>query len=328
MVDRVPGRSITLDDVARRAGVHASTVSRVLSRPELVKAATLTRVQAAADELGYVPNRAARQLAGGRTSRLAVLVPDITNPWFAELVAEVESRAGTHDEHVLVAGTGHRSERELAAIRSMVGHVDGFIACSSVAPATALRAAVGSAPVVYVNRRAHGVPSVVVDQRSVIDLSVGHLRDLGHVDVAVVLGPPAYWSTDQRRRAAERAATTVVGPFAPTFDGGRDAFSAVRASGCTGVAMFNDVSAFGLVASAVDAGVAVPGDLSVVGSDDVPFAAVHRPALTTVDGRARAVGAEALSLLHHALATDETSDDIAVQPILVVRRSASTREPQ
>lgn len=290
----------------------------------MVKPGTRERVMAAVDDLGYLPNRAARQLAGGRTGRLAVLVPDINNPWFTELIAEVEAAAVSHGHHALIAGTHHESSTELDAVRSVAGHVDGFICCSPVAAPTEIRRAARDLPVVYVNRRARGMSSVVVDQDEIVNLAAAHLRSLGHRRIALVLGPRAYWSTGRRERAAERAALATIGPFEPTFDGGRQAFEAVRAGGHTAVAAFNDVAAFGIVSAAIDAGVDVPAELSVVGSDNIAFAAMHRPALTTVDGEPRAVGAEAFAVLRRLVdAPDPVAERRTVAPALVVRRSTA-----
>ena len=115
-VERTP---VTLADVAAAADVHAATVSRALSRPDLVKAATLDRVNAAVEALGYVPNRAARQLAGGRTGMVAMLVPDITNPFFAAVVQAAQRRAERDGHLVVLADTGLRAAAEVDAVRSL-----------------------------------------------------------------------------------------------------------------------------------------------------------------------------------------------------------------
>ena len=153
-------------------------------------------VRSSVDALGYVPNGAARQLAGGRTSRLAVVVPDVTNPYFGALVQAAQRRADDDDELVVLADTGQRPQREVGAVRAFAGDVDGIVLCGSIAPVGALREAAGSTPLVSVNRRMRAVPSVVIDQSAVVDLAVDHLRQLGHDRIAFVRGPSAYWSVD------------------------------------------------------------------------------------------------------------------------------------
>lgn len=290
----------------------------------MVNVATLERVRSSVDALGYVPNGAARQLAGGRTSRLAVVVPDVTNPYFGALVQAAQRRADDDDELVVLADTGQRPQREIGAVRAFAGDVDGIVLCGSVAPVGALREAAGSTPLVSVNRRMRAVPSVVIDQSAVVDLAVGHLRQLGHDRIAFVRGPSAYWSVELRTRRAEALGIVTLGPVEPTDAGGRSILGALRESGATGVLAFNDVVALGLLAAAAQQGLAVPGDLSIVGSDDVPLAAMVHPSLTTVSGRADALGSAAVDLVHDALA-GRAPDAVALTPDLVVR--ASTGAP-
>lgn len=316
---------MTLDDVAAHAGVHAATVSRALSRPEMLTAGTLDRVRAAVDELGYVPNVAARQLAGGRTSRLAIIVPDVANPFFGGLVQAAQRRASDDDELVLLADTDQRPAREIDAVRSFAGDVDGIVLCASVAPVASIREAAGSTPLVSVNRRVRAVPSVLLDQSAVIDLGVDHLRSLGHERIAFVRGPAAYWSTEVRTRRADSLDVATLAAPAPTYEGGRETFVAVRDSGVTAVLAFNDLLAFGIMAAADEAGVSIPAELSVVGSDDVDIAEMVRPALTTVSGRMSDLGTTAVDvLLRHVVHGEEPpSSDIELAPELIVRASTA-----
>jgi len=317
-------RAITLADVAAAAKVHPATVSRALSRPDLVRDETCARVEAAVERLGYVPNRAARQLAGGRTATLAILVPDIANPFFARIVQAAQRRATAADHLVVLADTAQSPAVELDSIRSLAPHVDGIVACSPVAQVGALRRAAGDRPLVFVNRRSAGGPSVVVDQDLVVTLAVEHLRALGHVRPVVVPGPAGYWSS--RRRARQVAClgdVSTTGPAEPTFDGGRRALAAVVGSGATGVVAFNDVLALGLVAAATAAGIAVPGELSVVGSDDVPFAAMATPALTTVAAPLDELAATAIEVVLALVGGTAAPGPITIRPHLVVRDSTA-----
>ncbi len=311
---------MTLADVAAAADVHAATVSRALSRPDLVNGATLDRVNAAIDALGYVPNRAARQLAGGRTAMLAMLVPDITNPFFAAIVQAAQRRADRDDHLVVLADTGLRASAEVEAVRSLAPHVDAVIVCTPRSPAPPLLEVAAGRPLVLVNREAHDVASVVLDQRRIVALALAHLRGLGHERIALVRGPHGSWSARQRERGLGRDGVVVVGPAAPTFDGGRAVFDDLRATGATAAIAFNDVMALGLLAAAADAGVAVPGRLSVVGSDDIAMAAMATPALTTVaaplDELADLAVDQALRLVGGGPA-----EQVSVEPRLVERSS-------
>lgn len=319
-------RTVTLDDVAAHAGVHASTVSRTLSRPDLVNAKTLARVTAAIEQLGYVPNRAARQLAGGRTATVAMLVPDITNPFFSSVVQAAQRRAGAAGRLLLLADTAQDARTELDAVRSLAPNVDGLVLCAPVARTADLLRVARDRPLVFVNRRARGVSSVVVDQHEIVELAIGHLRVLGHRRIAAIRGPVGYWSSRQREQALDRLGREliVLDPAEPTFDGGQAALAPVVDTGATAVVAFNDVQALGLVAAAVAEGIDVPGRLSVVGADGVPFAAMTTSGLTTVAVDLGAVGDLAITdLLARIEGGEPERHEQTITPHLVVRASAA-----
>jgi DNA-binding LacI/PurR family transcriptional regulator len=276
-----------------------------------------------------VPNRAARQLAGGRTAKVAMLVPDITNPFFSSIVQAAQRRAGAAGRLLLLADTAQDARTELDAVRSLAPNVDGLVLCAPVAPTADLRRVARDRPLVFVNRRARGVPSVVIDQTAVVDLAIGHLRALGHRRIAAIRGPAGYWSSRQREQALRRlgAALVVLDPVDPTFEGGQAALARVVESGATAVLAFNDVTALGLVAAASAAGLVVPEQLSVVGADGVPYAAMATPALTTVAVDLEVVGDLALAdLLARIDGTEPDRSEQLITPHLTIR--ASTAPPR
>ena len=318
-------QAVTLADVAVEAGVHPSTVSRVLSRPQLIGEPTRTAVHAAIDKLGYTPNRAARQLAGGRTGTIGVLVPDITNPFFAQVVRSVQQGCRRNGLTMLLADTEQREADELLEARALVGSVDGFVVCSPVAAADKWLQVIGDAPLVLVNRRAKGVASVALDQEAIIELGVSHLRAAGHRSIAVVRGPVAYWSGRERDRVIRRLPDLLsLGPVRPTFEAGIALANNLMALGVTGVLAFNDVQALGIVAGYRAAGRSVPRDLSVVGSDDIAAAAMSDPPLTTVAAPVQQLGDAAFDLIAELLAGSTERKEITLPVTLTVR--ASTRE--
>lgn len=318
-------QAVTLADVAVEAGVHPSTVSRVLSRPQLIGEPTRTAVHAAIDKLGYTPNRAARQLAGGRTGTIGVLVPDITNPFFAQVVRSVQQGCRRNGLTMLLADTEQREADELLEARALVGSVDGFVVCSPVAAADKWLQVIGDAPLVFVNRRAKGVASVALDQEAIIELGVTHLRAAGHRSIAVVRGPVAYWSGRERDRVIRRLPDLLsLGPVRPTFEAGIALANDLMALGVTGVLAFNDVQALGIVAGYRAAGRSVPRDLSVVGSDDIAAAAMSDPPLTTVAAPVQQLGDAAFDLIAELLAGSTELKEITLPVTLTVR--ASTRE--
>jgi len=316
--------SVTLADVAVEAGVHPSTVSRVLSRPQLIGEPTRAAVHAAVDKLGYVPNRAARHLAGGRIGTVGVLVPDITNPFFAQVVRAVQRGCRSNGQTMLLADTGQRSAEELSEARALADNVDAFVVCSPVAPTEQWLRVVDEAPVVFVNRRATGVASVALDQEAIVELGVTHLRAAGHRSIGVLRGPQSYWSSRRRDRAIRRLPDLVeFGPVTPDHEGGFALASRLIASDVTGVLAFNDVQALGIVAGYRAAGLSVPHDLSVVGSDDIAAAAISDPPLTTVAAPVDQLGAAAFDLVTRLLAGSAERLEISLAVSLTVR--ASTR---
>ncbi|MFL1380322.1 MULTISPECIES: LacI family DNA-binding transcriptional regulator [unclassified Nocardiopsis] len=294
---------VTLKDVARVSGVHVSTVSRAFSAAHLVNARTRARVLAAADELGYRPNRAARALSTRRTGNLGVVVADIANPFFPPLLKAVQEQARARDHHVFIADTDERAEVEEEAVRSLAGQVDGLILASPRMTDRRVRELAAEVPLVVVNRRMRGLPCVLMDVGEGVGLALDRLADLGHRDIALVSGPAASWTGRRAALAAQAVGRERgvrvhrVGPHPPTEAGGAAAFDAVAGLGATAALAHNDLMALGLLAAARERGVPVPERLSVVGVDDTLAARHTRPALTTVAMPADAAGRAAVDLL-------------------------------
>jgi LacI family transcriptional regulator len=281
--------------------VHVSTVSRTFSAPGLVNAETRSRVLAAAEQLGYRPNRAARALITGRTTNLGVIVADITNPYFPPMIKAAQSQARLHDHHVFVADTDEDPAVEEELVRTLATQVDGLLLCSPRMSGPALEAVAGEVPIVLVNRIVEGIPAVLMDLDAGARQAIDHLADLGHEQLAYVGGPATSWTNKELRRASVSAAKhrgvrlTHLGPFPPNQVGGQTAAPAVRTSGATGVFAFNDSVAIGLMETLRAEGVAVPEQISIVGVDDIPQAELVR--LTTVATPTDEAGRTAVEML-------------------------------
>jgi LacI family transcriptional regulator len=266
--------------------VHVSTVSRTFSAPQLVNPDTRRRVLAVAEQLGYRPNRAARALITGRTTNLGVIVADITNAYFPPMIKAAQNQARLHDYHVFVADTDEDPAVEEELVRTLATQVDGILLCSPRMASASLEALAREVPIVVVNRLVDGTPAVLMDLADGARQAINHLVDLGHERLVYVCGPDVSWTDRQLRRAAVAAAKrrgvrlTQLGPFTPNHAGGLAAGPAVRDSGATGVFAFNDSVAIGLIEALRDGGVEVPGQVSVVGVDDIPQARLGR--LTTL----------------------------------------------
>lgn len=326
-----------IHDVAQRAGVSVATVSRSYTAPDTVREATRTRVLDAAAALGYRPNRAARGLITGRTGNIGVIVPDLGNPYFQGVLKGAQARARTADYAVFVADGQESADEEEALIGAMSKQVDGIVLCSSrLAPET-LAGLEPEPAVVLLNRRVEGLSTVTVDSAGGMRQAVAHLAALGHRRCAFVAGPRRSWSNQQRLRGlrtAGRAAgaeLVTVGPVAPRFEGGVDVTERVLDSGATAVLAYNDLVAAGILSRLAQLDVDVPAQLSVVGFDDIPLAAMLRPPLTTVAAPTVQAGAAAVdALLAHLGPADVPAPEPSVRELpatLVVRDSTAAPQP-
>jgi len=303
---RLPARA-TSHDVAARAGVSQPTVSLVLSsNPKArVASATRERVLRAAEELGYRPNVIARSLVRRRSYALGVLVPDLGNQFFADVVSGAERVAA--EEGYAVVLTEQRDaplERQLDALRAR--QIDGVIldaAGASAVPA----AAFDGLNVVLVDRPSNGWPGVASDAEGAGRLAAEHLLALGHRRLAFV-GPSTDVHAFRMRergfvRALAAAGVTVASERlrrAPaTLEGGQAAMRALLALPERPTAVFcaNDLLALGAHKACTGLGVAIPREMSIVGCDDIAFARFVTPELTTVAVPARELGARAARLL-------------------------------
>jgi len=305
----MPDRAPTLRDVAERSGVAVSTASRALSMPGRVNAVTAERVLAAARDLGYSASAAGRALSSGRTQTVALVVPDIMNPFFFGIMRGTQSRLREGGYvHVLV-DTEESVEAEERTLRSIRGTVDGVILAASRMADDDIARWAQDVPLVTINRTVAGggFAGVAMDTPGGEVQALEHLVSLGHRRIAYAGGPRTSWSDGHRRdalgAAAQRLGVELVGlgPYAPKREAGPAAADAVLASGVTGVLVFNDLLAFGVLDRLSARGVDVPGRLSVVGCDDVFGADLVRPALTTVAVPTERAGHHAADLLLAAL---------------------------
>ncbi|WP_454851112.1 LacI family DNA-binding transcriptional regulator [Promicromonospora soli] len=302
---------VTVHDVARAAGVSISTVSRALASPERVAAETRDRVTRVATELGYRPNHAASGLRRGRTHAVGLLVPDLENPYFATVTKAVQARARAEGYEVFVADSDEDADVEAELIDALATRTDGLLVISPRSGEAELRAALVGVTAVLANRElpadtgseTPSVPSVCVDDADGAAQVLGHLYALGHRTVGIAAGPTSSWSGGRRVAglfaAAERWDVELVelGTFQPYFAGGIQAADYAVASGATAVVAFNDLMALGILDRLRHRGVDVPGEMSVVGFDDVQLATLVSPALTTVRAPLARLGRRAVDLL-------------------------------
>jgi LacI family transcriptional regulator len=297
-----PRAGTTIGVIARELGVSRSTVSRAFSRPDLLRPETVERVRAAAEQLGYEANQAARALATGRSGTIALVVPDIANPFFPPIIRAAQAAADGRDYCVMLGDSAENPQQEQRLISRFATQVDGLVLVSSRLPTAELMDYARRRPVVLVNRDVSNVPRVLIDSTTGVGEAVVHLAELGHKRLAYVGGTAGSWSDQQRRRAVTAAcaaygiALTMLQARPATYAGGVETVDGVLASRSSAIIAFDDVIAHGVLAGLAERGVRVPDDVSVVGCDDVS-AAMTYPPLTTISLRCADAGDIAVSVL-------------------------------
>ena len=325
----------TLVEVARRAGVAPMTVSRVVNDSGPVSDDVRARVEKAIAETGYVPNAVARSLRSSRTHTLAIVVPDLTNPFFTTIASGAQSAAADAGLMLIVANTDERPDEEERALGMLLQRrVDGILLVAAGDGAEAIRrAAAQGTPVVAVDRRVRGPrpDSVRADSRGGAAALGRLLVSLGHRRMVVLAGPPSV-STSADRVAGFRRALADAGIDAArvlhgayTIESGRAmAAEAMRATPRpTAVFAANNFIAIGVLHALEAEGIRVPEDVAVVGFDDLPPSMVTFPFLTVATQPAGEMGRQAVALLLDRFADPGRAPREIVLPTeLIVRRSS------
>ncbi|CAN7690663.1 LacI family transcriptional regulator [Phyllobacterium sp. LjRoot231] len=327
-------RRITLKDIARETGVHVSTVSRALDPAErnTITGEVVSRIQAAADKLGYRPNRIAAGLRTNRTMTVGVMIPDITNVIFPPILRGIESVLEPLGYASIIVNTDSERERESRLVDVLRDRgVDGIIHAAALRSDPSIaQAAADGLPVVTLNRKVEmsNIPYVINDEEYGIYEMLRHLHDLGHRRIAHIAGPQDL-STGQLRleafyKAARQLSISIESGLVVTanrFDEGEGARCTqdLLDSGETFTAILcaNDRLALGAIESLRERGIDCPRGMSVTGFNDMPFLDLIRPKLTTVRIQQYGAGCTAAKLLVQLMCGEEPST-IPLETILPV----------
>lgn len=294
-----PKAASTIYDIAKLAGVNPSTVSRALNNPGRVTGKTRVIVEEAAAKLNYKANSFARALPTGITNTIGLIVADITNPTFFDVIRGAETAAAEGDCTLVLAESSESPEKELVVARRMLGTVDGLILASPRMDDEQIRGLPADKPVVVINREIEGIPCVVPDVDRGIGQAFKSLAANGHYHILYVAGPGHSWMSGRRwegiRSAADwcRVEATMLESATPTLEGGRRIARQVLATGATAVITYNDLLAIGLMQELQAAKVSVPESISIVGFDDIFGADFTSPPLTTIRSPLRECGRRA-----------------------------------
>lgn len=323
----------TISDVAKAAGVSTATVSRAFSRPEMLKEETVQQVRSIASQLAYLPNPMARALSTGRQGNIAIVVPDIANPFFPPLLRAAQATADSAGFSVFLGDSDEDARREERLVTKLAMQVEGFILASSRMHDKKIIELAQRQPVVLINHDTPGLPRVLIDTVAGIDAAVAHLAGLRHTSLVYVSGPAASWSDQQRRLAVERASARhevkiqSVPASRPTFDAGLQVTGTILELDTTAAITFDDFVAHGLLAGLAAQGVVVPRDFSVIGCDDVLGASTY-PALTSVSARCDEAGRMAADLLISTLQTGRRADVRCLLDTCLVIRETTAPAPK
>jgi LacI family transcriptional regulator len=329
---------ITIADVALKAGVSSQTVSRVINNKSEISADTRQRVLDIIQQLGYRPNRVARSLVTQQTFTIGLVIPDIANPFFSELTRGAEDVAWENGYNVLLCNTVEKEEREKASLHLLEEtRVDGVILCSSRLSEEELFPMLGSfRSVVLVNRQAppHVAGVVRIDDFEGGFSATEYLLRAGRRQLAFLAGPARSFSGSERLRGgmeAMKAFGLSLCPERQRFcppkrQAGYDAAveQLTASPEIDGLVCYNDLIAVGALQACQDLGLDVPGDVAIVGFDDIVLSRVVYPSLSTLSISKVQMGAFAARMLLDRIQGKNDQDEIIMKPNLILRSSTPT----
>src|SRR5215218_10794003 len=333
VVDGTDARgAVTIYDVAKAAGVAPSTVSRAFSRPGRVNAATAERIRLVAEELGYRVNPLARALSTARSRMIALVVSDVANPFYSEIIRGAQAEAAQAGYTIVLADAQESDRVERAALERALPSVDGVVLGGSRMSDSSIRMIAKQKPVVVLNRVVVDVPCVVPDNAGGTQRAVEHLSQLGHDSVTYVAGPEASWADGMRWRSLQDTAADLqlrvrrIGPVSPDVPGGMRAAEEVASGGASAVVAYNDQVAIGLVRGLASRRIGVPRDVSVIGFDNIGVGELVTPGLTTIGAPLHTEGATAIThLLAMVEGAQPRTGSPMVLPVRLVERGSTAQ---
>lgn len=330
---RTPSRVTTISDIAEAAGVSKATVSRVMNGVATVNEEIAERVRRAVDELGYTRSETARSLSLGTSRTIGVVVPDLANPMFHQVLHGLHRAAERDGYRVLIADTLENVDGEADVALDIRNRTDAIaLFAPRMSRAQLLELLPRIEPVVVLNRTTgKRAASVLIDYADGVRQLAEHLVGQGHTRIAYLAGPP-----DARSNMARQEGLDLVRSEHPSveivdvacgfsFEDGYAAWPDLQATGATAAIAFNDVVALGLLGRLDEEGVRVPEQLSVAGFDDIPFSRFSSPSLTTMTARLGDVGERTWQALQAEMRGDADREPIVFAPELTERASTGSR---
>jgi DNA-binding LacI/PurR family transcriptional regulator len=329
---------MNIREVAKKAGVSTATVSRVVNGTAPVDARTEKRVRAAIQRTGYYPNTHARTLGTGKSHIYGLIISDIENPFFPELVKCFERLAVERSHEVLIANTDYQAARMEGCVRRMLERkVDGVAIMTSEMDPQLIQTLSGRGiPIVFLDTGSigPGISNISLDYESGVDQAIDHLASLGHRRIAFVSGPADLASAKTRhdaflaslRRKKVECSKELIRTGNHRFDGGYAAMREILklSHRPTAVLASNDLTAIGIMGALYEAGLRVPEDISVVGFDDIALSGFMSPPLTTIRVSRADIAGFAFTSLYAASQLGKTAGVThIVRAELVIRQSTA-----
>ncbi|HEV2273954.1 MAG TPA: LacI family DNA-binding transcriptional regulator [Acidobacteriaceae bacterium] len=329
---------MNIQEVAKRAAVSTATVSRTINGSDKVSPETAKRVRRAIEDLNYYPDTNARALGSGRSRLYGLIISDITNPFFPELVRSFEEVAVQHGQEVVVANTGYDPKRtELCVQRMLERKVDGVaIMTSEMGSHLVERLSSRRIPMVFLDTGSPGVATsnILIEYSRGVDAAVAHLVELGHELIGFISGPMTLASArirhDSFLASLKRNGIAIHSRFLQEGDhrieGGRKATERLIAEKKrpTAILCSNDLTAIGALGAIHHAGLHVPGHFSIIGFDDIEISSSIHPALTTVRLSRTQIAERAFRALfasNHA--REAEGQEYKIRPELIIRESTA-----
>lgn len=330
--------NITIYDVAREANVSMATVSRVVNGNPNVKPVTRKKVLEVIERLGYRPNAVARGLASKKTTTVGVIIPDISNIFFAELARGIEDIATMYKYNIILSNSDQNKEKELHLYNTMLGkQVDGIVFMGGhITPEHVKEFEKSPVPIVLAGsiEESETIPSVNIDYEQAAFDSVKEFIDRGHKHIAIVNGPLYEPDISEKKLSGyKRALAEANLPFNEdlviegeyTYDSGLEAFEKLLEASVKPTAIFvgADEMALGVVHGAEDKGYEIPRDFEVITSDNTRLSLMVRPQLTTVVQPLYDIGAVAMRLLTKLMNKEKVTEQIVVLPHRIEHRQST-----
>jgi DNA-binding LacI/PurR family transcriptional regulator len=333
---------MNIRQVAKQARVSTATVSRVINGSAPVSEKTAERVRRTIEKLSFYPNTHARTLGSGKSRMYGLIISDITNPFFPELVKSFEDIAVEHGQEVIVANTDYQPKRMEMCVRRMLERkVDGVaIMTSEMEPGLADMLSHRGIPIVFLDTGTVSSRSsnIEVDYGGGIDRAIEHLASLGHTRIAFISGPMGLKSAQTRHEAFRSGMRRKGLPYVADLvrhgdhrtEGGRIAMRELLElkHRPTAVIGSNDLTAIGAVGAIHQAGLRVPEDISVVGCDDIELSNFIHPPLTTIRIPRNELATRAFTALFAVSQGGETGASYRIEPTLVLRQSTAMAQPK